>query len=51
MVAVVGGKHGSSGEEAAVELAVLSVGCYQVAAEVLKFSFICEEVWEVKGED
>jgi hypothetical protein len=49
--AVVGSKYSSSEEEAAAELAVLLVGDCKVAAEALKFSFICKEFWEVKGED
>jgi hypothetical protein len=51
MVVVAGGKSSGSGEEAAAELAALLVGYCEVAAEALKFGFVCEEVWEVKGED
>jgi hypothetical protein len=35
----------------AVELAALLVGYYEVAVEVLKFGFLREEGWEVKGKD
>jgi hypothetical protein len=51
MVAVAGGISGGSGEETAIELAVLLVGDYEVATETLKFGFIPEEVREVNSKD
>jgi hypothetical protein len=40
-----------SGEKVAAQLGACLVSYCEVAAEALKFSFVREEVWEVKGED